>query len=180
MNAQGQQRNLPLEGALPESRPMVTVRVATIADIALIGSFIAELAAYDNELSQVCTTETDLVRDGFGENPQYRVLIGEWCGQPVGFAVFFSYYSTWRGAGLYLEDLFVCPEFRRRGIGTALLAMVARTAERENRNFVRWVVLNWNQPAREMYRSLGAEVLDEWRVFLLSGEELRQLAARNA
>jgi GNAT superfamily N-acetyltransferase len=156
--------------------PILTVRVATIADVALIRRLIAELADYEKEPDQVRTTEADIARDGFGANPQFRVLIGEWRGEPVGFAVFFHYYSTWRGAGLYLEDLFVSPEFRGRGIGSALLAHVARTAEQEGRVFIRWAVLNWNQRAIDMYKSLGAHFLDDWRIVLLAGEGLRKLA----
>src|SRR5580698_3108836 len=110
---------------------MITIRTATIVDVPLIRRLIGELAEYEKEPDQVRTTEADIARDGFGTNPQFRVLIGEWCGEPVGFAVFFPYYSTWRGTGLYLEDLFVLPEFRRRGIGSALLAHVAQAAEQE-------------------------------------------------
>jgi len=155
---------------------MITIRVATIDDVALIRRLIAELAEYEREPDQVRTTEADITRDGFGANPQFRVLIGEWRGEPVGFAVFFHYYSTWRGPGLYLEDLFVLPDFRGQGIGTALLTRVARTAEQEGRVFIRWAVLNWNQPAIDMYKSLGANFLDDWRIVLLTGEGLRKLA----
>jgi GNAT superfamily N-acetyltransferase len=98
----------------------------------------------------------------------------------VGYALFFHYYSTWRGAGLYLEDLYVRPEFRRRGIGTSLLAGVARAAERENRAFVRWAVLDWNACAIRMYRALEANFLDEWRTVLLAGEGLKKLVARDS
>jgi GNAT superfamily N-acetyltransferase len=159
---------------------MLTIRVATIADVALIRRLIAELADYEREPDQVRTTEADIARDGFGANPQFRVLIGEWRGEPVGFAAFFHYYSTWRGAGLYLEDLFVCIEFRGRGIGRALLANVARLAEQEGRGFVRWAVLNWNQPAIDMYKALGAHFLDDWRIVVLTGEGLRKLAEQGS
>ena len=97
----------------------------------------------------------------------------------MGFAVFFSYYSTWRGAGLYLEDLFVRPDFRRRGIGRALLTHVARAAEEEGRVFIRWVVLDWNQSAINMYSKLGADFLNDWRIVHLAGEGLRKLAEQN-
>ena len=158
---------------------MITTRTATIADAPLIRRLIGELAEYEKEPDQVRTTEADIARDGFGANPQFRVLIGEWRGEPVGFAVFFPYYSTWRGTGFYLEDLFVSPEFRRRGIGSALLAQVAQAAEQEGRVFIRWAVLDWNQHAIDMYKSLGAHFLNDWRVVLLTGESLQKLAERN-
>jgi GNAT superfamily N-acetyltransferase len=172
--------NLPKPESQNAKGPTLTIRIATIADAALIRRLIVELAEYEKGLDQLRTTEADIARDGFGANPQFRALIGEWCGEPVGFAVFFHYYSTWRGTGLYLEDLFVHPEFRGRGIGSALLAGVARAAEREGRSFIRWAVLNWNQPAIEMYKGLGAHFLDDWRIVLLTGEGLRKLAEQDA
>jgi GNAT superfamily N-acetyltransferase len=155
---------------------MLTIRTATIADAALLRRLIWELADYEKEPDQVKTTEADIARDGFGANPKFHALIAEWHGQPACFALFFSYYSTWQGAGLYLEDLFVREDFRGNGIGKALLAAVARAAERENRIFIRWEVLTWNQPAIEFYRTMGAEFLDEWRSGFLTGDGLRKLA----
>ena len=93
---------------------MVTIRAATIADAALLRRLIWELADYEKAPDQVRTTEADIARDGFGAHPQFRAVIAEWQGQPAGYALFFSFYSTWRGAGLFLEDLFVRPDFRRR------------------------------------------------------------------
>src|SRR5580698_893240 len=151
---------------------MLTIRNATIADATLIRQLIWELADFEKAPEQVVTTEADIVRDGFGANPLFHALIAEWHGHPAGFALFFIHYSTWRGAGFYLEDLFVRPEFRGHGIGKALLARVARTAEQENRIFIRWEVLNWNQPAIEMYKALGAEFMDEWRSVFLTGNDL--------
>ena len=159
---------------------MLTIRAATIADAALLRRLIWELADFEKAPEQVRTTEDDIARDGFGANPQFRAFIAEWRGQPAGYALFFGYYSTWRGAGFYLEDLFVRPEFRGRGIGTALFARVARAAERENRSFIRWAVLDWNQPAIEMYKALGADFLDEWRTALLAGDGLRKLAEKDS
>jgi GNAT superfamily N-acetyltransferase len=159
---------------------MLTIRVATVADAALIRRLISELADYENEPNQVRTTEADIARDGFGANPQFRTFIADWHEQAAGFALFFSHYSTWRGAGLYLEDLFVRPDFRGRGIGKALLARVARAAEQESRVFIRWAVLNWNQPAIDMYKALGAEFLDDWRSVLLAGEGLRKLMEKDS
>ncbi|HEY4840900.1 MAG TPA: GNAT family N-acetyltransferase [Terriglobales bacterium] len=159
---------------------MLTIRAATIADAALIRQLIRELAEFEKEPDAVQTTEADIARDGFGANPQFRVLVAEWNGQPAGFALFFSYYSTWRGAGLYLEDLFVRAEFRGRGIGTALFARVAHVAEQENRRFIKWAVLGWNQPAIRMYTLLGGEFLDGWRDVFLAGDNLRKLAEKDS
>src|SRR5258706_7883920 len=157
---------------------MLTIRAATIADAALLRRLIWELADYEKAPDQVRTTEADIARDGFGANPQFRAVIAEWQGQPAGYALFFSFYSTWRGAGLFLEDLFVRPAFRGRGIGKALLASVARAAEQENCYGVHWEVLDWNQKAIELYKSLGAEFRDRWRPVLLADKALRRLAEK--
>jgi GNAT superfamily N-acetyltransferase len=131
----------------PDVFPMLTIRAATEADSALIRKLIWELADFEKAPDQVKTTAADIARDGFRVNPLFRALIAEWEGRPAGFALFFSYYSTWRGAGFHLEDLFVRPEFLGRGIGTSLLAHVACIAEKEKRVFIKWEVLNWNTPA---------------------------------
>jgi diamine N-acetyltransferase len=159
---------------------MLAIRAATLADAALIGRLISELADFEKKADQVRTTPADIARDGFGANPRFRALIAEWRGQPAGFALFFSYYSTWRGSGLYLEDLFVRPAFRGRGIGKALLARVAVEAEQENSVFLRWTVLNWNQSAIAMYKALGADFLDDWRSVLLAGDGLRKLMEKDS
>jgi GNAT superfamily N-acetyltransferase len=159
---------------------MLTIRSATIADAALIRQFIWELADFEKAPDEVHTTEAQIARDGFGATPEFRALIAEWHGQPAGFALFFNYYSTWRGTGFYLEDLFVRPDYRGHGIGTALLARVAQIAAEEDRCFMKWSVLNWNQPAIDLYKDLGGEFLDEWRDVFLTGDGLRKLAERTA
>lgn len=159
---------------------MLTIRAATIADTALIRQLIWELADFEKEPNKVRTTEADIARDGFGVNPEFRALIAQWDGQPAGFALFFGYYSTWRGAGFYLEDLFVRDEFRGRGIGTALFARVASAAQQENRKFIKWAVLSWNQRAIDMYTALGGDFLDGWRDVFLSGDSLRKLAEKDS
>ncbi len=159
---------------------MLTIRAATIADTALIRQLIWELADYEKEPNKVRTSESDIARDGFGVNPEFRALIAQWDGQPAGFALFFGYYSTWRGAGFYLEDLFVRDEFRGRGIGTALFARVASAAQQENRKFIKWAVLSWNQRAIDMYTALGGDFLDGWRDVFLSGDSLRKLAEKDS
>ena len=144
----------------------------------MIRALIQELAEFEGKAGHVQTTEADIARDGFGTNAKFRTFIAEWGSQAVGFAVFFPYYSTWRGPGMYLEDLYVRPEFRRRGIGTALLAQVTRTAQKENCTFVRWAVLDWNQPALDLYASLDAGLLNNWRCVILDGDGLARLARK--
>src|SRR5947208_14162068 len=136
---------------------MLTIRPATKADVGLILHFVRELADYERESQAVKATEADLERDGFCAAPKFRVVIAEWESEPAGFALFFYNYSTWQGGpGLYLEDLFVRPVFRGQGIGKALLAYLARVAVDEGCGRLVWAVLDWNTPAIEFYKSLGA------------------------
>jgi GNAT superfamily N-acetyltransferase len=158
---------------------MLRIRPANIHDAALLRIMIHELAEYERELERVTIRDEDLVRDGFGENPRFRALIAEWNGQPAGYAVIFNYFSTWAGRGLFLEDLFVREQFRKQGIGTALLAEIARIAVEERCYGIHWEVLDWNTKAIELYKALGAEFRDQWRPVLLTGESLRQLAQRD-
>ncbi|HZU31141.1 MAG TPA: GNAT family N-acetyltransferase [Candidatus Angelobacter sp.] len=156
---------------------MLSIRFATAADASLMLDFIRRLAEYEREPDAVIATEEGLIRDGFGPQPKYRCLIAEWDGLPVGFALFHYNYSTWRGQpGLYLEDLFVLPESRGRGIGKALLQKLAQIALEENCYGLRWMVLEWNTPALKFYESLGAEMLGEWETMLLRGNALERLA----
>jgi GNAT superfamily N-acetyltransferase len=159
---------------------MLLTRPATIADVTLLRTLICELAEFERELELVTIKESDLARDGFGENPKFRALIAEWDGQPAGYAFFFGYYSTWAGPGLYLEDVFVRVQFRGKGIGMALLGAVARIALQENRHAMRWEVLNWNENAIGLYKALGAEFRDQWRSVLLKDDALRRLAEKTA
>lgn len=155
----------------------ITIRPALPSDVAQILQFIQALADYEHEPDAVLATEADLLRDGFGPNPFYFCLIGECDGTPAGFALYFFNYSTWMGRpGLYLEDIFVLPEFRGRGIGKALLKKVATIAVEKNCRRLQWEVLDWNTPAIEFYRAMGAEFLDEWRNVRVSGDALLQLA----
>ena len=140
---------------------------------------IRELAEFERQPDMVTIQEADLMRDGFGENPRFRALIAEWSGQPAGCAVFFNYYSTWGGRGLFLEDLFVREAFRRHGIGAALLAAVARVAVEESCYGIHWEVLDWNEKAIELYKAMGAEFRDQWRPVMLSGEALRRVAEKS-
>ena len=156
---------------------MLSLRPATRADVELILDFIRALAEYEREPQAAVATAENIIRDGFSENPKFRVVIAEWNGCPAGFAFFFYTYSTWIGKpGIYLEDLFVHPEFRGKGIGKALLVHLAQIAVRENCYGMRWQVLDWNTPSIEFYESLGATELKEWIPMRIMGEHLKRLA----
>jgi GNAT superfamily N-acetyltransferase len=155
---------------------MLSIRAATVNDVTLVRNLICELAEYENELHQVQITEADLARDGFGPRPKFRVLLAYWDDEPAGYALFFDFYSSWRGRQMFLEDLFVREAFRGRKIGKGLLAAVACVAVHEGCHALRWEVLDWNQSAVEFYKSLEAEFLDNWRLVLLKDDELRRLA----
>ncbi len=155
---------------------MLKIRPATIDDAALLRALIWELADFEKEPDEVRVTVEDLARDGFGAIPKFRALIAEWDGQPAGYALFFGYYSTWRGPGMYLEDLFVRPAFRGRGIGSALLAQVAHITRAEDRILMKWEVLHWNQSAIDIYKAMGGQFMEEWRSVLLMGDDLQTLA----
>jgi GNAT superfamily N-acetyltransferase len=156
----------------------VTVRVATLGDTPLILGFIRELAEYERLLHEVAATEADVRRDLFGENPRCFCDIAEHDGTPVGFALWFYNYSTFRGrAGIYLEDLFVRPEARGVGAGKALLRRLAQRCVDADLGRLEWAVLNWNTPSIAFYDSLGAGAMTEWTVRRLDGEALERLAA---
>jgi GNAT superfamily N-acetyltransferase len=159
---------------------MLSIRPASIADVGLLRTLIRELAEFERELHLCVIEDADLARDGFGPEPKFRALIAEWNGQAAGYALFFGYYSTWAGPGLYLEDVFVRPPFRGKGVGMKMLSMVAEIALREERRALRWEVLDWNQNAISLYESLGAKFRDQWRSVLLTDEALRRLAQRAA
>jgi GNAT superfamily N-acetyltransferase len=155
-----------------------TIRPATRADIPRILAFIRALAAYERAPKAVTATEASLEREGFGPHPFYFCLIAEHNGQTAGYAIYFFNYSTWVGPGIYLEDIFVELELRGLGIGKALLERVAAIAVEKGCKRLQWAVLDWNTPAIEFYRAMGAEFLDEWRNVRMSGEALRRLATR--
>ena len=154
---------------------MTTIRSARPEDIPLIHSLVRELAEYEREPDSVRIGEAELARDGFPDNGgerYFECLIAEDDGQPAGFALFFPIYSTWRGRCLHLEDLFVRPQFRGRGIGKALLTRVAALAQERGCRLIFWHVLDWNQPAIDFYRSLGAAPMEAWRRMRLADDAL--------
>ena len=159
---------------------MLTIRPATVADVPLILQFIRELAEYERDPQAAVATAADLLRDGFGPEPKFRVDIAEWSGEPAGFAFYFWNYSTWQGRpGLYLEDLFVRARFRGKGIGKALLVHLARVAVKNNCGRLVWQVLDWNTPSIEFYNSLGAETMKEWLTMRVTGDALVRLATES-
>lgn len=153
------------------------VRVASPADTPLILEFIKDLAEYERLAHEVEASEADIRRDLFGENPRCFCDIAEVDGQPVGFALWFYSYSTFRGrAGIYLEDLFVKPEARGSGAGRALLRRLAQRCVEADLGRLEWSVLDWNAPSIAFYDSLGAMKKEGWTVRRLYGEALSQLA----
>jgi len=156
------------------------IRAATEADIPLILQFIRDLAQYEKLEHKVVATEESLRRTLFG-SPRFAEVIFAYVGEEAaGFALFFHNYSTFLGQpGIYLEDLFVKPEMRGRGIGKALLAHLARMALERGCGRVEWAVLDWNAPSIDFYKNLGAVPLDDWITFRLTGEALEKLHERH-
>jgi len=155
----------------------VSIRVAHPTDVTMIVQFIRELAEYERLLDHVEATEDDLRRDLFGENPRAFCEIAELDGAPVGFALWFYNYSTFKGrAGIYVEDLFVRPEARGVGAGKALLRRLAQRCVEADLGRLEWAVLDWNAPSIAFYDSLGAAALTDWIGRRLTGEKLRALA----
>ncbi len=158
----------------------LAIRPATEQDVPLILAFIRGLAEYEKLAHEVVATEAGLRETLFGDMPRASVLIAEWQGQPAGFALWFYNYSTFLARpGIYLEDLYVEPDYRGRGIGLALLRELATIADREGCSRIDWAVLDWNRSAIDFYRKIGAEGMDEWTTFRLTGAALEKLANRD-
>ena len=154
------------------------VRTATVEDAEVILALIIELAIYEKAEHEVVTTVDEIRESIFGSHSKASALIAEVDNKPVAYAVYFYNYSTWLGKnGIYLEDIYVSPEYRQQGIGKALLQRVSKIAVNQNCGRVEWSVLDWNTPAIEFYESLGAKPQDEWIVYRLSGDELKNFAA---
>jgi GNAT superfamily N-acetyltransferase len=153
------------------------IRAARLADVPIILELIRDLATYERAPNEVTATEEQLVDVLFGEKPVAEVLLAFEGKSPVGFAVFFHNFSTWLGRpGLYLEDLFVKPEARGKGYGHALLVELARIARDRGCGRMEWAVLDWNDPAIQFYRKLGAKPMEEWTVFRLTRDGIAELA----
>ncbi len=161
---------------------MLTIREATSDDAALIVFFINALAEYENATAtEVKTSEENIIKFGFGKNPVFRCLIAEWNGTPAAFSLYFYNFSTWEGKpGIYLEDLFVLPEYRKYGIGRALLRKLAAIALENDCARMVWQVLDWNQLAIDFYKSIGATFMTEWETCRMEVDAIRVLAAETA
>ncbi len=157
--------------------PGIEIKNAQPQEIPLILSFIRELAEYERLAHAVVATEELLHEHLFGPQPKAEVVIAHYEGEPVGFALFFHNFSTFVGRpGLYLEDLFVRESMRGKGIGKALLVHLAKIAAERNCGRFEWAVLDWNKPAIEFYKSLGAAAVDDWTIFRVTGDALHTLA----
>jgi GNAT superfamily N-acetyltransferase len=168
---------MPTSDDAAPGQARIGIRPATVDDLPALLGLIRELAAYERLADQVVATEADLQATMFGPRPTAEALLADIEGALVGFAVFFHNYSTFVGKpGLYLEDLFVKPGFRRRGVGKALFTTLARLAIERGCGRFEWSVLDWNAPAISFYRSVGALPLSEWTVFRLVGEDLVRAA----
>lgn len=161
--------------------PDIRIAPATEADVPAILEMIRGLAEYEKLSHIVCATEEQLRRTLFGEPPAAEVLLADWNGERVGFALFFPNYSTFLAQpGLYLEDLYVKPHARGKGAGLALLVELARIAVARGCGRVEWAVLDWNGPAIRFYKKLGAVAMDDWTTYRLASEPLKRLAAGQA
>lgn len=157
--------------------PEFVIRQATASDVPLVLSFIKGLGEYEKLSHEVVATEELLRENLFGENPKAEVILGYYKKEPVAFALFFHNFSTFLGKpGLYLEDLFVKPQYRGKGFGKVMLTYLAKLAKERNCGRLEWSVLDWNEPALEFYRSIGSKRMDEWTVQRLDGENLEKLA----
>jgi GNAT superfamily N-acetyltransferase len=155
----------------------LSIRAARPGDAALVTQFVRELAEYEKLLHECHTTEAMMDEALFGSNPRVFCDIAEWDGEPVGNAIWFLNFSTFSGkTGLYLEDLFVRPAFRGKGIGKGLMAHLARKCVENGYGHFQWAVLDWNTPSIDFYRSLGAYMLDEWTGVRVAGDALKRLA----
>ena len=164
----------------PDSLLDFQIRFARKSDVPAILALIRELAEYERAPNEVVATEEQLREVLFGRHPAAEVLLAMDAGEPVGFALFFHNFSTWMGRrGLYLEDLFVRPEMRGKGYGRALLVRLAQVARERDCGRMEWAVLDWNEPAIQFYRKLGAAPMEEWTVFRLTRDGISSLAESN-
>ena len=159
----------------------MSIRSAEPRDVTALIAMVLELAEYENAPEQAIATEADFTRDLFGESPRVHALVVEVSGEVVAYAFYFLNYSTWLGRhGIYLEDLYVRPAFRGQGYGKALLIRLAQVCVEQGYGRLDWSVLDWNEPALDFYRSIGAVPMDEWTGQRVTGEALAELARQSA
>ncbi len=164
----------------PNTENNFTIREATKEDVPVILQFIKDLADYEKLSHMVVATEDILKKALFGERQVAEVILGFEGEIPVAFALYFHTFSTFLGLpGIYLEDLFVKPKYRRKGYGKVMLAYLAKITVERNCGRLEWSVLDWNEPAIDFYQSLGAIPMDEWTTFRLTGEELKDMARQS-
>lgn len=160
-----------------DNKVQLEIRAAKKEDAAIILNFVTELAIFDDAQDEMEATVADIEKGLFASDSVAHGVLAYLDNQPVGFAVYFYNYSTWVGRkGLYLEDLYVCPEFRNLGIGKAILKYLAQLAVSQNCGRFEWCALEWNTPAIGFYESIGAKQQEEWRVYRLTGEALQDFA----
>ncbi len=154
------------------------LRFAQDKDTAVILGFIRELAEYEDLLDEVSATE-DILKEALFTKKAAEVILAEFDGEPVGFALFFHNFSTFLGkAGLYLEDLYVKPDMRGRGVGKVMLSFLARLAMERKCGRLEWSVLDWNKPSIEFYKSMGAVPMEDWTIYRITGRSLKELGER--
>lgn len=177
----GAQLMSDLIGRMSMSSPLdIVIRSAVAEDIPAILGFVKELAEYEHLSHMVTATEADLREALFGERPYAEAIVATWRGEAAGFGLFFHNYSTFLARpGIYIEDVYVRPSHRGRGLGKALLARIAAIAVARRCARIEWSVLKWNEPSIRFYRSLGAAPLEEWQMFRMTGEAISRLAAGN-
>ena len=177
--ASPQRELIKMNHKIPTQIPALTLRFAQVTDVPLILSFIKKLAEYEKLSHEVVTDEATLRQSLFGERRVAEVIIGDYNDEPVAFALFFHNFSTFLGRpGIYLEDLYVDPAMRGQGIGQMMLTYLAKLAVERGCGRLEWWVLDWNEPAINFYKKLGAQPMDEWTVYRLTGATLAQLAQK--
>jgi GNAT superfamily N-acetyltransferase len=160
------------------TEPPPTIRFAKPEDAPLVFAFIQGIAEYEKLSHELEATEDDIRRALSGDSPRVEVLLADWAGEPAAFALFFHNFSSFVGRrGLYLEDLYVKPEYRGRGLGRRLLLELVRLARERGCGRMEWIALDWNRPAIDFYEQLGARPMNEWVLFRLSAENINRLGS---
>lgn len=162
---------------MSDKENIIVIRKGTDKDVSIILELIKALADYEKAPHEVIADEKLLTQNLFGDKPYAETLIADYDGEPAGFALFFHNFSTWVGKpGIYLEDLFVKPHLRGKGIGKKLLIQIAKIAVERDCGRFEWAVLDWNEPSIQFYKNLGAKPMDEWTIFRMTEQQIKVLA----